>query len=165
MRQAYYEGLEFLLCDRKTSLVRAVLEALIPSLAQMYLVYRLPFQQFARLSCPEGYSYLRVITDKRIMLHESHHIEQFSTWWGPWLIPLAAGLFPLPFIFSGRWFIERGAFLKSEIALGHMNVDQAAEVLWENYGKPWPKPLMRAWFRKQRRKHEGVYHRNSNIFN
>lgn len=112
-----------------------------------YLTYRLPGMSLARITVPRN----RVDWD--IIAHELHHVKQFSTWWGPWLIPLAAVLFPLPILFSGRWWIERQAYL-ADIKAGRDTAEGAVTTLWRFYGWPYPKCLMRRWFTAQLNKGE-----------
>jgi hypothetical protein len=51
----------------------------------------------------------------------------------------------LPVYLSGRWFIERHAFL-GDIKLGRITLDAAIETLVHKYGNPWPRGSMRRWF-------------------
>jgi hypothetical protein len=107
------------------------------------MTYRLPFQSYVRVTHPD---LIAPMSRPDIVEHEMYHVTQFESWWGPWLIPLAASLFPLPVLLSGRWFIERWAYL-GDIKAGRLTVEAAAETLWGLYGWCWPKPLMRRWFR------------------
>lgn len=83
--------------------------------------------------------------------HELIHVEDMRSTWG--LIKTAALYFavPLPILFSGRWFVERKAYLH-DIKAGHDSVDSAIESLWRGYIYPWPRRLMRKWFNKQLKK-------------
>lgn len=80
--------------------------------------------------------------------HELIHCQQFRPWYGPIWIALLAAVLPLPIIFSGRWFIERPAYL-ADIKAGRLTVDRAVEILWTGYVAPWPPALMRRWFRSR----------------
>lgn len=113
---------------------------------QRATTYRLPFQKYARVCIPKAViGYSAVVAD--IEAHELHHVQQFATKLGPWWVILAQ-LFPLPVFFSGRWFVERGAYL-DEIERGDLTLDTAIDILWTQYGWPWPRSWMRRWFIKK----------------
>lgn len=78
--------------------------------------------------------------------HEEMHVAQFDKY-GIVLMGLAYILFPLPFLFSGRWFIERGPYL-NDIRKGRVHLSTVVRILWGGYGWPWPKCLMVRWFLK-----------------
>ncbi len=82
-----------------------------------------------------------------ILKHELVHVNQMRTSWG--LIKTTALYFflPLPILFSGRWYVERPAYLL-DIDTGRKSIDGATELLWRSYVVPWPRPLMRRWFKK-----------------
>lgn len=82
-----------------------------------------------------------------IIRHELVHVRDFAPWYGPFLMALLF-VFPLPVLFSGRWFIERHAYL-GDILAGEVTAAEAAEMLWEYYLWPWPRPWMQRWFEKQ----------------
>ena len=111
----------------------------------MWCTYRLPFQKYVRITYPD-----RIVQpDKAIALqHELYHVTWFSTWWGPWIIPILVTILPLPVFFSGRWFVERNAYL-NDVLTGIFSVDDTVTFLWKMYCKPWPKVWMRKWFLKQ----------------
>ena len=75
--------------------------------------------------------------------HEMIHVEQWRD--HPVCMVLLYLLFPLPVLFSGRWFIERSAYLL-DILAGRYSVDRAVEDIWSSYLWPWPRLLMRRWF-------------------
>lgn len=52
---------------------------------------------------------------------------------------------PLPVFFSGRWFIEREAYLV-DLRAGTRTIDQVVDTLWSQYFFPWPRSWMRDWF-------------------
>jgi len=79
--------------------------------------------------------------------HELMHVEQFFKY-GLFLMILGYLLLPLPFIFSGRWFIERGPYL-NDIHKNRIAIPQAVENLHKYYLFPWPRKLMEAWFTKE----------------
>ena len=113
---------------------------------QFWTTYRWPFQRQVRIAHPAGI--VDPDTYDAILEHELLHAETFRKWWGPWaLIPLAV-LLPLPIFLSGRWFIERHAYLL-DIRRGRRSVDQAVSVLWHGYGMPWPRKWMHAWFTRE----------------
>ena len=110
----------------------------------MWMTYRLPFQRYVRITYPI------FIADPETSLtlqHELCHVPIFSTWWGPWVVPLLVSLIPLPVLFSGRWFVERWAYL-ADIKAGRITIDQAVDNLWNLYAYAWPKSLMYRWFNR-----------------
>ncbi len=86
-----------------------------------------------------------------IVHHEMVHVDQQKTAWGLFKTFWLAWLLPLPIGFSGRWFIERDAFLGDIKRLGGTDLAIAAAVsdLHSGYLWPWPRKLMYAWFKKQ----------------
>jgi hypothetical protein len=83
-----------------------------------------------------------------VIAHELVHVRQFAPAHGPLAMLLLSTLFPLPAFFSGRWYIERRAYLRDVLA-GHRTIDEAVDTLWRGYGWCWPKPLMRRWFERE----------------
>lgn len=90
--------------------------------------------------------------DHPVLQHELHHVEQFSKWWAPFVLPLLATCLPSPVFFSGRWYVERWAYL-ADIRAGRLTIDGAVQALWSGYGWCWPKPLMRKWFKSKLPEH------------
>lgn len=127
---------------------------------RFWVTYRLPWMRRARITFPGGAALADAAVRERALLagwqlsvlsHEQVHVRQFATWWGPWLIPLLVALLPLPVLFSGRWFVERKAYL-ADIVNARLTREDAVNILWNSYGWCWPKALMRRWFDKQLRK-------------
>jgi hypothetical protein len=114
---------------------------------QFWMTYRLPFQRSIRISYPDAVKDPKAVLWADIVDHEMVHVEQFSRWWAPWFFPLLYAILPLPAGFSGRWYIERRAYLR-DIMVGRSTVDEAVRVLWQLYLMPWPPVLMRRWFHK-----------------
>lgn len=83
-----------------------------------------------------------------VRAHELVHAEQQRGTWGLLKSILLYFFFPLPLLFSGRWFVERHAYLVN-IRLGALTVEQAVQNLWGSYLYPWPRSLMRKWFEAQ----------------
>lgn len=112
-----------------------------------WTTYRMPFQKEVRITYPDG-------TDPskfpHIIEHEMYHAKNLSTAWGLFKMFWLVWAFPLPIIFSGRWFIERHAYL-NDIKHGY-NLEAIVDSLWCNYGLAWPRPLMRRWFKKMLKK-------------
>jgi hypothetical protein len=79
-----------------------------------------------------------------VVEHEFIHLRQFEKW-GIVLMGLAYVCLPMPFLFSGRWFIEREAYLH-DIKTGRLTLEAAVQLLWKAYAYPWPRTLMRKWF-------------------
>ncbi len=85
------------------------------------------------------YAYVRV--------HEHTHIMQYEKYSVPLFLFLYL-FFPLPFFFSYfRWKFEREAYM-TELHAG-APIDAIVEVLWNDYGRPWPKKWMTKWFESQ----------------
>jgi hypothetical protein len=83
--------------------------------------------------------------DAQMLRHELVHAAQFRPWYGPIWVGLLASLLPFPMYYSGRWFIERRAYL-IDIRNGRVTLDAAIASLVTHYGNPWPKGAMRKWF-------------------
>ncbi len=64
-----------------------------------------------------------------------------------WMLMLAL-LLPLPVLFSGRWLIEREAYLV-ELREGRLTVQEVVRRLWRGYAMAWPPFLMRRWFKRR----------------
>lgn len=78
-----------------------------------------------------------------VRAHEMVHVEQWRA--HPVCMVFLYLFLPLPVLFSGRWFIERPAYLL-DILTGRYSVDRAVETLWSNYLWPWPRFFMKRWF-------------------
>lgn len=80
-----------------------------------------------------------------VIEHELRHIEQQAKWGFWWY--LCYSFLPVPVFFAWwRYKWERECYL-IQIQRGELTPDEAADLLW-GYFWPWPKPLMRRWFRK-----------------
>jgi hypothetical protein len=77
--------------------------------------------------------------------HELVHAVDQRTAWGLFKSAVFLVLIPLPVLFSGRWFIERWAYL-GDIKAGVHTVKEAVDQLWYDYFFPWPRSLMQRWF-------------------
>ncbi len=86
--------------------------------------------------------------------HELGHVRQQRGAWGLFKSFMLFFFVPLPVVFSGRWFIERGPYLQ-DILGGHKTIDYSVKVLWRSYLWVWPPPLMRKWFEAQVKKAKG----------
>jgi hypothetical protein len=113
-------------------------------MTDFWTTYRLPFQK-ATITYPDKLDMLR---DLPILEHEMFHVRQMRPWYGLVKSGLLVALLPLPFIFSGRWFIERDPYL-NDIAKSRYTIDEAVDILWYYYGWAWPKSLMKKWFTKK----------------
>jgi len=84
--------------------------------------------------------------------HELVHCHQQSSWWGVTMTSLLVTVLPLPVFYSGRWWVERYAFLKdierdkASGKYGKYTPEIAAQILHESYGRPWPVKKMIKWF-------------------
>lgn len=79
------------------------------------------------------------------LVHEEYHVRQMRTTWGWVKTVLLYTVLPLPVFLSGRWLVERGAFL-IDIKAGAKTVDEAVDFLHRHYLRPWPRSWMRRWF-------------------
>lgn len=84
--------------------------------------------------------------DHPMVEHEAVHALQFQRW--GWLALGLLYVLPLPVLLSGRWWIERPAYLV-DILAGRRTPEQAADILWGSYLWPWPRPWMLRWFEKK----------------
>lgn len=111
-------------------------------MTDFWTTYRLPFCR-AKITYPDSVKnpeeYHWVID------HEMFHVKQLAPWYGPIWMLLLATLFPLPMFYSGRWFIERHAYLH-DIKRGQIGIVAAVDTLWNGYGRCWPRESMRKWF-------------------
>jgi hypothetical protein len=130
------------LLSKKDSLPMRFVRMFLWSFDSFWTTYRLPF-------CKPVIAYPPRVVDptiwEKILLHELVHVEQFRPWYGPLKMALLAAIFPLPILFSGRWHIERDAYLQ-DIRIGRLTTDEAVDSLWYGYMWPWPRPWMRRWF-------------------
>lgn len=113
---------------------------------RFWTTYRLPGQKHVTIAHPKGVK--RPEDYPKTVAHELVHAEQFRPWWGPWKLAALYFFFPLPVLFSGRWFVERPAYLQ-DIRSRRLTLDDCVHMLWRNYGYPWPRSLMRRWFKKE----------------
>jgi len=81
---------------------------------------------------------------KDFVAHEFVHVDQQRTWCGLLKTYAYYTVLPLPVGLSGRWLLEREAWLVS-IKAG-CTITYAVGTLWSSYFKPWPKSWMRTWF-------------------
>jgi hypothetical protein len=84
-----------------------------------------------------------------VLEHELVHVRQWQRWGV--LMWLSYLCLPLPFglaWFRFRW--EREAYLVqiARAADREQEIERIVQVLWHGYGWPWPRPLMRKWFRE-----------------
>lgn len=117
-------------------------------LTDFWTTWRAPFQRSVRIGYPDTVTHPEEYAG--VIVHELVHAAQFRPWWGPLWVALLAALLPLPVLFSGRWFVERHAYLL-DIRDGRHSVDGAVYLLWHRYGWAWPPGLMRRWFERQLR--------------
>jgi hypothetical protein len=82
--------------------------------------------------------------------HEYIHFVQFSRY-GYLGVLIIYFIFPLPILFSGRWFIERKAYLW-DLCFTKITINEVVNTLWKFYLFPWPKFLMKRWFEKMKEK-------------
>jgi hypothetical protein len=115
-------------------------------MTEFFTTMRLPFQKRPTIYYPTTIN--DPISRQSTMEHELIHADDMRTGWGLFKMAMLVSIFPLPIIFSGRWYIERKAYLHN-IVNHNYNIDAVVNSLWSNYLIPWPKPLMKKWFLKQ----------------
>jgi len=123
-----------------------------------WTTYRLPFQKKGTITYPDSNDLSKYEEIPKWMWptleHELIHIEDMKSGWGLFKMFWLVWLLPLPIIFSGRWFIERHAYLHNILNHGR-SIEKSVDVLWSGYGWAWPKCLMRKWFNKKVAEHKG----------
>jgi hypothetical protein len=118
-------------------------------LADFWTTIRLPFGD-PTIYYPVGVRDPFASEHTTVLKHEMVHVAQQCTALGLYQSALLCVFLPLPVLFSGRWFLEREAWLVS-IRGGDWSLEGAVQVLWASYFFPWPRPLMRAWFERRLR--------------
>lgn len=118
----------------------------------LYTTLRVPWERKPTIWYPEGAEitllcYIEVhdlASRGTVLTHELTHADDQRTLAGlVWTV--LCQVFPLPVFFSGRWFVERYAFL-GDIRRGRHTVESAVYTLHKHYGRPWPRQWMREWF-------------------
>lgn len=142
-----------LLVNKKDSPLMIILHFLLSIIGSDFMngfftTWRLPFQKKVRIGYPPSIKDPLSDGCMGIMMHELVHAEDLKKWYGPIWYILFVTIFPLPVFFSGRWFVERRAYLQ-DIRLGRIDLNAAIDTLWSGYGWAWPKKLMRRWFEKR----------------
>lgn len=138
------------LVDKQDSILMKIvgcfLTFITPSfMSGFFTTYRLPFQKQSTIAYPVGYDPMNY---PGVLEHELVHVEQQNTAWGLFKSFWLLWLIPLPIVFSGRWYLERDAYLL-DIKAGRIDIDYAVSVLWNFYGLAWPQNMMRKWFNER----------------
>lgn len=84
---------------------------------------------------------------RSVILHELVHVAQFKRWGFLMGLGYLFPLVPIPCAYW-RWKFEREAYLVQIRDFGR-DIDETVDTLWWSYAWLWPKPLMRAWFRRE----------------
>lgn len=137
--------------SKSSSLFMRILGFFIPGfMDRFWTTIRLPFDKRPTIYYPVFYSNIENSPADRtsVLDHELVHVEDMRSSWGLFKMFWLVWALPLPIIFSGRWYIERQAYLVSIIKHGY-TIDYVVNTLWSSYLFPWPKPIMRRWFEKQ----------------
>ena len=143
----------------ESRLMRAVgwvLKPFTPSfMTYFWTTYRIPFQK-PTIAYPPNIQEPTLYTP--VLEHEMIHAEDMRSEWDLFKMFCLLLFFPMPVIFSGRWYIERYPYLHNMINHAHhgYTVERGVENLWNNYLWAWPKPLMRKWFTKKLEEHKGA---------
>lgn len=117
-----------------------------------WTVYRLPFGK-PTITHPDA------ITDPldpkytSTIEHEMIHVEDLRSAWGLFKAFWLVWLLPLPVLFSGRWYLERHAYLHN-IINHRYPIDAVVDALWNGYLWPWPKSMMTKWFEEKVEEHK-----------
>jgi hypothetical protein len=122
-----------------------IINKIFPSFDNFWTTFRLPFCK-AVITYPTIVNTPMLYTD--VLKHELVHVKQLKPWYGPFLVALLYAFVPLPVFFSGRWFIERDAYLLN-INDGVYTPEEAAHILTVYYWLPWPKSWMIKWFKNK----------------
>ena len=117
-----------------------------------WTTYRLPFQK-PTITYPPDTKDPMALRYRSIREHELIHCKDMRSACGLFKIFWLFLLIPLPILFSGRWFIERYAYLHGIINYNH-SIDRVINILWDSYGWIWPKSLMRRWFNRKLKEHK-----------
>ncbi len=118
-----------------------------------WTTYRLPFQKQVKITYPDRVT--NPASHTNTLEHELIHKIWFAKWHGPLMIIPLVSLFPLPILFSGRWIVERYAYLYDILYHGY-SIEYVIHILWNSYGWCWPKSLMRKWFEQKVKEYKGV---------
>lgn len=111
-----------------------------------WTTYRLPFQKVPTITYPPSvFEPLRFIST---LDHEMVHVEDLRKPFAPIYMGLLVSIFPLPILLSGRWWIERKAYLQNIIHHGY-DIEYVVDTLWHRYAWCWPRSLMRKWFYRE----------------
>jgi len=133
-----------------------VLKPFTPSfMTHFWTTYRIPFKK-PTIAYPSIVQEAAHDKYKSTLEHEMMHAEDMRSGWGLFKMFCLLLFFPMPVIFSGRWYIERYPYLHNMInhASRGYTVEREVENLWNNYIWAWPKPLMKKWFEKKLKEHE-----------
>lgn len=111
---------------------------------------RWPFQKKSRIyfppqigeRCPWDEDFAGIVAHERVHVRQWDHFGA-SVYWA-----LLYTILPLPVYWSGRWWMERPAYLADLKAGRYETVEAAAWALYHYYGRPYPLKRMEAWFRK-----------------
>lgn len=143
-----------LICKDKSWSMRVINILLWPLLQGRFMTdfittIRFPFQR-GFIAYPVGVSEADFLspTYAQVRTHELFHVDQQKGPWGLIKSYVLYLIFPLPALLSGRWWLERYAYL-SDIKAGKLTVDQAVDALWWGYFFCWPRSWMKDWFLKQ----------------
>ena len=110
-----------------------------------WTTWRWPFQEYPVVYYPARIQNIGLY--EHGLDHEKYHADFLRHWYGPPCVVLFSTILPLPMYISGRWFLERDAYL-NDIIHQRRTLEMVVVELDTRYGHPWPKSWMRAWFQK-----------------
>lgn len=122
-------------------------------MTNFWTTIRFPFSKKTIIAYPDSVENPHELRYISTIEHELIHARDMSTGWGLFKTFMFYFFIPLPIFFSGRWFVERKAYLHNIINHGY-NIDRVVETLWNGYVFPWPKSLMKKWFITNKEKAE-----------
>lgn len=108
-----------------------------------WTTFRLPFQKPTIAYAADDLAMVPHL--EWLRQHELHHANDMRSTWGLFKMFWLVWLLPLPAYYSGRWFIERHAYL-IDIRAGVKTPESSAEQLWNDYFYAWPKDKAIKWF-------------------
>lgn len=109
--------------------------------------YRKPWDKLPIFAVPDEWD----LSDKRregLWEHERVHADDMRTLWQLTKMFCLLLFFPMPIIFSGRWYIERYAKLVN-MRRGELTPEKAADDLWGFYLWAWPRKMAIKWWKEQ----------------
>lgn len=139
----------YLLVRKDQSLFMRLLSIFVPGfMDRIWTTWRWPLQKQVKIYYPVDVKNPLMPAYEGILNHEEVHCRDFQKLGAPIWIAFLYLVFPLPIFCSGRWWVERRAFL-TDIRNNRNVLDEAVKQLWRFYLCPWPRSSMKKWFEKE----------------